>query len=122
MTSDHQSTLDPKRIWSLINGKRKEDINNVIMSYLFNHFKKLNGGTNENILRVPDDFGYAYLYRPIILEEVQEIIVKFKNHKAAGFNGVTNEHIKHSFEKIGGIFPEIWLLGIIKSIYKKKCL
>ena len=48
---------------------------------------------------------------------------------------VTNEYIKYSFERIGdtlinifnlilstGNFPEIWLLGIIKPIYKKKGL
>ena len=123
------STSDPKNILVTLS------VENVNMSDLFNHFKKLNEGANEDIPTARDDFDNAYLNRPIILEEVQEVIVKLKNHKAPGFDGVTNEYIKYSFERIGdtltnifnltlstGNFPEIWLLGIIKPIYKKKGL
>ena len=69
----------------------------------------------------------------IIEKEVQSLTISLRNNKARGFDKIFNEYLKYGTENIiklivkifnvillKGIFPENWLFGIVKLIYKNK--
>jgi hypothetical protein len=63
--------------------------------------------------------------------EVLNIVKTLKNGKSSGMDGVINEYIKNSSSSMidmyvelfniifdQGIFPDSWITGVIKPIYK----
>ena len=71
--------------------------------------------------------------KEITEKEVQSLIISLRNNKACGFDKIFNEYLKYGTENIvtlivkifnvillKGIFPENWLFGIVKPIYKSK--
>ena len=109
---------------------------------LFNYFK----GQNENINNDDLDFDFDFdklqnvnteestvLNSFISKEEIINCVHNLKNNKASGLDGIINEYISstihlfidiyvHLFNLVldTGKFPEKWLEGIIKPIYKNK--
>ena len=77
--------------------------------------------------------GNEDLDKEITENEVQSLITSLRNNKACGFDKIFNEYLKYGTENIinlivkifnvillKGIFPENWLFGILKPIYKNK--
>ena len=73
------------------------------------------------------------LDKEITEKEVQSLIISLRNNKACGFDKIFNEYLKYGTKNIinlivkifnlillKGIFPENWLFGIMKPIYKNK--
>jgi len=129
---------DPKYFWSIIKSKKKEPLADISMKCLYEYFKNLNeGNDNEARLHISDCI-INNNEEPILNDEITEneivnVINKLKNNKATGLDGISNEMIKNSSKKIiklltyifnvifnTGVFPQPWLIGIIKPIYKNK--
>lgn len=130
---------DPKAFWSLLNRCEKSDsiMNKVSIETFFEHFKKLNTASSTD-----DDFNISDLDVPghnevlnasFTEDEVKTAIKQLKNDKACGSDLILNEFLKHSAEKLLGIFtklfnivfdkgivPEDWTNGFICPIYKNK--
>ena len=69
----------------------------------------------------------------ITLTEIEKQIKSLKNNKSLDIDLVMNEHIKSTFHIMGpiyeklfniildsGVLPEVWSVGLIKPIYKRK--
>ena len=126
---------NPRQFWSLIKDKNKESLKEIEMNTLFEHFRNLNKGNDDNQPNLLDMQieGNEHLDAPVTEEEVRKITTKLKNNKSPGIDGIVNEYIKYGIDKIAnvltaifnlvlkaGIFPKSWLTGIIKPIYKNK--
>jgi hypothetical protein len=70
---------------------------------------------------------------PITASEIESVIAKLQNNKAAGVDNITNEYIKFTlyimlpiyttiFNLVfdGGVIPESWSIGVINPIFKNK--
>ena len=101
---------------------------------MFEHFKKLNENDSDddvepdfNFDHIDNDVG-QFLNSPITEKEIQ-IVLKLKNGKAFGNDGILNEYIKNTIDDLmpiyvklfnTGIVPDTWSLGIMVTIYKNK--
>jgi hypothetical protein len=106
---------------------------------LFEHFKKLNENDSDddvepdfNFDHIDNDVG-QFLNSPITEKEIKNVVLKLKNDKAFGNDGILNEYIKNTTDDLmpiyvklfniildTGIVPDTWSLGIMVTIYKNK--
>jgi len=95
---------DPKYFWSIIKSKKKEPLTDISMKCLYDYFKNLNeGNDNEAGLHI-SDFIINNNEEPILNDEITEneivnVINKLKNNKATGLDRISNEVIKNSSKK-----------------------
>ena len=88
---------------------------------------------NDEYIKSLKGEGNQDLDKEITEKEVQSLIISLRNNKACGFDKIFNEYQKYGTENIinvivktfnvillKGIFPENWLFGIVKPIYKNK--
>ncbi|XP_077272062.1 uncharacterized protein LOC143902767 [Temnothorax americanus] len=127
-----------KEVWKFINRERKhrKEVNEEISEEQWNkHFKKLLGGVGakqETAKEKQETGDSCENQEGIRREEVEEIIKKMKNRKAAGADGMPNEvwtnggsRLKEAIWKIcdmawrKGEMIEDWNEGIIVPIVKK---
>ena len=135
------SKADSRQYWRILNklnGKSEKSEIKASLNDLFEHFKDINQGENNaEEFNIPDDedetFNIDILNENITEYEIEDSIKNLKNNKAKGYDGVSNEYIKHSANKFmplyiklfnlileTGIIPKAWGYGIIHPIYKKK--
>ena len=133
-------STDTKSYWRLINGdrQRKQEVVNGISRDVFaKHFESLCNVPEENLIgeNIADEevLLNAALDETIREEEVLKCIVKLKNNKACGYDGIINEFLKYSCPKLlatitnlfnvilaCGKLPKAWAIGYISPIYKGK--
>ena len=119
----------------MLKGNKKGKENNIPLESLENHFKKLNQNNlqNEDPFLQNDLHDESPLNDPITEDELDKAIKSLKNKKAAGADGIENEHIKSSFETFKyiylklfnviiatGHFPDSWALGLIIPVFLEK--
>ena len=137
---------DPAAYWKLLENHSKPVKENTISLENFKqHFQKLNQVYRE----VPVDFNPTAILEPNIndldsvdLEElnrnftvsdIEKLIKKLKNKKAAGFDNIINEFLKNSPETVveaitnlfnlvlrTGVVPSNWCVGVIIPLFKNK--
>ena len=128
----------PKEYWKLLNSlNTRSNKNTPNLEEFVEHFKNLNKSQREDTDFNLGSFDPAndneMLNSKITRDEILRNINKLKNGKAAGYDSIANEYIKHTkdiflpvyeilFNTIldTGNFPEQWTLGIIKPVYKNK--
>ena len=130
---------DPRSFWKLLKQKSTDNENLPENESFFNFFKNVNEGLDDDFdfdieqIKNSSTEESTVLNRLITKDEIMACIHNLKNNKAAGFDNIINEYItstKDVFINIyvklfnmvldTGIFPEKWLVGIIKPIYKNK--
>eukprot|EP00794_Sanderia_malayensis_P004256 gene4257-4822_t len=135
------SAKNPQDFWRIIKGKKESLTDKISLDSLYLHFKKLNEGLSDehindtelNQSTTTGEDEENTLNMAISEDEIRAVVKKLKNNKASGVDGVLNEFLKYGTDKIVttliiifnlifdvGIFPEAWLVGIIKPIYKNK--
>jgi hypothetical protein len=106
---------------------------------LFEHFKKLNENDSDDDVEPDFNFDHIdndvdqFLNSPITEKEIKNVVLKLKNGKAFGNDGILNEYIKNTIDDLmpiyvklfniildTGIVPDTWSLGIMVTIYKNK--
>ena len=106
---------------------------------MFEHFKKLNENDSDDDVEPDFNFDHIdngvgqFLNSPITEKEIQIVVLKLKNGKAFGNDGILNEYIKNTIDDLMpiyvklfniipviGIVPDTWSLGIMVTIYKNK--
>ena len=134
-------TTDPSRYWKIINGSKKdkqEEYDAISHEVFSKHFEKL-GNVDEGELFDPTVVpeGRVTVNEKLncifTKKEVSDCMKRLKNNKACGFDGVLNEFLKSSNEKIvkcitllfnivliTGKIPDSWTVGYITPIYKGK--
>ncbi|MEW8548196.1 MAG: reverse transcriptase family protein, partial [Candidatus Thiodiazotropha sp.] len=129
----------PKEFWRYLNSLKPKQNNKMpSINQFHNYFKKVNTDVNssepdfdDSDYRIDDDDDI--LNSSISDSEIRMAVRQLKNGKAPGFDGILNEYIKHSCELLmpfylklfntifeSGIFPDSWLEGKIRPIYKNK--
>ena len=133
-----------KEFWSFINGKKPKSEIPISAEELKTHFAKLSVGSTDDEERYKefemlmnnfrdDDVTNSVLNHNFTVDELNKVIKKLKTGKAAGPDGIKNEVIIHTFEKLqnfwcklfnhifeSGEIPTEWLNGLIVPIYKNK--
>lgn len=126
----------PKDFWKLINSmESKTECADLDIEEFFEYFRTSNidmdteASESININTIDND---ELLNTPITSQEILKCVKKLKNNKACGNDNIFNEYIKSTssvmmpiyvnlfnllFDK--GIFPSVWLEGIIRPIYKR---
>ena len=106
---------------------------------MFEHFKKLNENDSDDDVEPDFNFDHIdndvdqFLNSPITEKEIKNVVLKLKNGKAFGNDGILNEYIKNTIDDLMpiyvklfniilviGIVPDTWSLGIMVTIYKNK--
>jgi hypothetical protein len=106
---------------------------------LFEHFKKLNENDSDDDVELDFNFDHIdndvdqFLNSPITEKEIKNVVLKLRNGKAFGNDGILNEYIKNTIDDLmpiyvklfniildTGIVPDTWSLGIMVTIYKNK--
>ena len=94
------SKKDTKGVWKILNKfnnkNNKESQNDISLQTLFEHFKKLN--ENDSDEEVEPDFNFAhidndvnqFLNSPITKKEIKNVVLKLRNGKAFGNDGILN--------------------------------
>jgi len=135
------SKNDPKKFWQIINRcseKRKTD-SDISLEELYNYFKEMNSYEENDAEHVPNandinlDVRNEILDAPITASEIESVITKLQNNKAAGVDNITNEYIKFTLHIMlpiytkqfnlvfdSGVIPESWSIGVINPIFKNK--
>ena len=139
----NQKSKDPRLFWKILNGSKKADEIDIPLEDFEAFYRNLNLKSDDDtdVRNFENDFADLnknknlsdILNSPISEKELQTALKNLKNNKACGVDNILNEHIKVSFEKMkniylklfnfilmGGSFPEIWALGQIIPIFKKK--
>lgn len=128
---------NPKEYWNIIGNKNsgKGDLVDIGFEVLTEHFKALNNsvGQNDNYQTPRGEMANVMLNSEFTLEELGLVVRKMKQGKAAGADGIINEFIKSTFEKLKnvycklfnlilkvGVVPEVWTIGFIVPLYKNK--
>ena len=138
---------DPQKYWSIINKKKQKQSTTPSLTKLEDHFQnlcknsvdnELNQAEEEETDKLIEEFSESEEAQMILntefsVAELHAAVKKLKNNKAPGIDGIINESIYHTFEKLKhfwcilfnkiletGILPEEWLTGIIIPIYKNK--
>ena len=132
---------DPKEYWQLFK-KPKACSAKIDIDSLETHFRQLsveNEDTNDRVGALigntdrNTDLDTSTLNADITEVEVNKCIENLKNGKASGIDGILNEFIKHSRQKLirvytrlfnkvleQGVVPDSWTIGLIVPIYKNK--
>lgn len=137
------SKKNPKELWKTlnrINGKQKNNTDDISLKTLYDHFKGLNeNDICENELEpdldshdVSDDVE-VFLNGPITEQEIKDAVSNLKNGKSSGSDEILNEYIKNTLDTLmpiyiklfniildSGIIPENWNTGIMVTIFKNK--
>ena len=108
-----------------LNNNINNNTNNVNNN---NNTNNVNNNTNTNNNEI-----YNLLNEPINEEEIETAVKNLKNNKSPGDDGILNEQIKSTYHLmkniylklfniilLAGCFPDIWALGSIVPIFKKK--
>ena len=132
-------TKDPKAYWKYINslkGKTSEDMPSV--NEFFEHFSKIythdsDADSDFDISNVGLNCDNESLNCDFTASEIERGILKLKNSKSPGIDGIKNEYIKLAKSKMtpvyvslfnlilrSGAIPEQWSIAKIKPIYKNK--
>ena len=126
------SRYEPRAVWKLLKEKQS-DSRLPPLETLYEYLKDVN--SSQDTTPQPDfntdSDSNSILNIPISQEEILSVVKSLKNNKASGPDKILNEYIKQTidcminvyvklfnliFEK--GVFPDSWLIGIIKPIYK----
>ena len=142
----HSRSQDPKTCWSYINGRKPKPGIPVPLNELKEHFEKLSTkpvdesdeaieDNLQTLLAIFEDkeITNSVLNSNFTIEELYKIIKKLKPNKSAGPDGIINEVIIHTFDKLKTFWcslfnrilhtaelPAAWLNGSIVPIYKNK--
>ena len=132
-------TKDPKAYWKYINslkGKTSEDMPSV--NAFFEHFSEIythdsEGDSDFDISNVGLNCENESLNCDFTASEIERGVLKLKNSKSPGIDGIKNEYIKLAKAKMtpvyvslfnlilrSGAIPEQWSIAKIKPIYKNK--
>jgi hypothetical protein len=137
------SKKDTKELWKILNKfnykNNKENQNDISLQTLFEHFKKLNENDSDDDVEPDFNFDHIdndvdqFLNSPITEKEIKNVVLKLRNGKAFGNDGILNEYIKNTIDDLmpiyvklfniildTGIVPDTWSLGIMATIYKNK--
>lgn len=137
------SKKDTKELWKILNKfnnkNNKQNQNDISLQTLFEHFKKLNENDSDDDVEPDFNFDHIdndvdqFLNSPITEKEIKNVVLKLKNGKAFGNDGILNEYIKNTIDDLmpiyvklfniildTGIIPDTWSLGIMVTIYKNK--
>ena len=126
------SRHEPRAFWKLLKEKQS-DRRLPPLETLYEYLKDVNSSqdTTPQPYFNTDSDSNSILNIPISQEEILSVVKSLKNNKASGPDKILNEYIKQTidcminvyvkvfnliFEK--GVFPDSWLIGIIKPIYK----
>ena len=137
------SKKDTKELWKILNKfnnkNNKENQKDISLQTLFEHYKKLNENDSDD--DVESDFNFdhidndvdQFLNSPITEKEIKNVVLKLRNGKAFGNDGILNEYIKNTIDDLmpiyvklfniildTGIVPDTWSLGIMVTIYINK--
>jgi hypothetical protein len=130
-------TTDPKAFYKLFK-KPNDEKNLPPLDDLYIFFQNLNkGDTDKNEIKIDldniDSDSENVLNRRIEEGEVKTAIKQMKNGKTPGIDNVINEYIKTPADLMtplyvnlfniildNGVFPNEWLIGVIKPIFKNK--
>ena len=136
----------PKEFWSYINGQKPKSVIPITLDDLKVHFAKLgalNSTDNDEEMEnefdallnsfCENEFTQSILNGNFTVDELSNIVKTLKTGKAAGGDGIINEVIIHTFEKLKSVWcclfnkilntgelPSDWLNGLIIPIYKNK--
>lgn len=130
----------PKSYWKILNKFKNKNSNKSFpkLQELYTHFKNINNSDDsdnehisENEMEI-DDNSQNSLNAPFTNDEIRKCIHNLKSNKSPGIDGVINEYIKCTIDKMTNIYsklfniildtglvPTNWLQGIIIPIYKK---
>ena len=133
-------TTDTSSYWRLINGDKQQKqyiMDNISREVFANHFEKLSNAPEECLIDTSfscdDQIQNDMLEATISQEEVMKCMLRLKNNKACGYDGILNEFLKFSCPKLvetvtalfnlildSGKLPNDWAIGYISPIYKGK--
>lgn len=125
-----------KEYWKILNARKKGNNTDCSIGDFFDYFKSFNGGENEaEDVNFSDNTLNEEVNKSITKDKVEKAINMLKNNKSCSLDSILNEHLKASksvmsdiFVKLfnaildAGYFPSQWGVGVIKPIYKNKCL
>ena len=120
---------DPRTFWKILRNKKEPEVTEVSVEVMFDFFKKMNSETAEMVHQ-------SYVSPQVDSSSIDDENILNKSiteeEKAPGVDNIINEFNKTSkdilmpvyirvFNTIfmNGIFPDVWLKGIIIPIYKK---
>ena len=133
------NSKNPRDYWKYLNSINAKDKGEMPpLESLYKHFREVNNDLShehddQSILSQINLNVDNMLNSPFTPEEISKCIKNLQNNKAPGIDGVINEYIKCSQEKLlpvyvslfniilnHGAFPSQWSLGTIIPIYKNK--
>ena len=141
--NDLRNTADsePRELWRILNNlsRSKQKDCDISINDLYEYFRDLNidnDKSEDDNFELPDcnnDVVNDILNCEISEDEILIAVKKLKNNKAPGFDHIVNEYIKSTstlllplYKKLfnmildSSIIPQIWTVGIIMPIYKKR--
>ena len=108
-------TSDTRSYWKLINGdnhQKQNIMNNISHETFAKHFENLCNVQNDNLQDINPDIDDSIQNEPlntsITEEEVIKCILKLKNNKASGHDGILNEFLKHSSVKLVNVITTLF--------------
>ena len=130
---------NPKEYWNLLNPKMSKENSSIDMKSLYDHFKIINNPISDRAVDFDanniGDEGDETLNTSFTIAELDKLIKKLKNNKAAGIDNIINEFIKFSPDNykalliklfntilLTGVIPTNWCISFISPIYKDKGL
>ena len=139
----NMKATDPKAYWKMLNVKAQSKSPAASLDAFFEHFKTLNLLPAEhtegchNVQGVDVTLGDLQdtnsLDMAITQEEIVKVVKSLKNGKAAGIDGINNEYLKCTIDKLApvyeklfnlvlstGDFPKAWAVALVVPIYKSK--
>ncbi|CAG2202527.1 TPT1 [Mytilus edulis] len=122
---------DPKRLWQKLNSiniNKSNKTDAVKIEDLYEHFKRLSqdevieDNSDIDLTKVPPENINRILNSPITEEEILNVVKKLKNNKASGYDGIVNEHIKHTVKEMLTIYHKLFniVLNTVLNVNSSK--